>query len=291
MMKNKRETTKINVLGFVCHSESSSDPFRIDRDGHPYMPTGDGGIVLNYHVGESVFALDADHAAPGVSLSHPNQDAAYSLVAQSCIGNLAKVRTGEATGAQGVVLGKRGEGGRVIVVFEDIDLKKIKPDDQISITTEGQGQLEEGMETCIFNIATVLLSDLKLKVENKRKFWVPVRSIFDSRLIGNGIGRPMPLWDIDLQIYELPVGVSALKIGDFVAISNLDARYNSGYRKDWISVGVLIHGSSPQPGHGPGVTIFLSGPAHEIELLEDPINHVGLTQESLLSFNKKMSKN
>lgn len=290
-MLQQRETTKVNVLGFICHSESSSDPFRIDRDGHPYLPTGDGGIVLNYLVGESVFALDADHAAPGVSLSHPNQDAAYSLVAQSCIGNLAKVRTGEAAGSLGVVLGKRGEGGRVIVIFKDDVMKKLKPDDQITITTEGQGQKQDGMETCVLNIATPLLNDLKLKVENEKKFRIPVRTIFDSRLVGNGIGRPMPLWDVDLQIYELPVGVSALKIGDLVAISNLDARYNSGYRKDWISVGVLIHGSSPQPGHGPGVTIFLSGPAHEIEILEDPMNHVGLTLDSLFSCNKKLDMN
>ena len=282
-MTNLRMTVKVNSLGYVSHSESSNDPFRIDRDGDAYLPTGDGGIVLNYRVGDSVFAPDADHPSPGVSLSHPNPDAAHSLVAQSCIGNRAQIRTGAAEGAIGAVLGKRGEGSRVLVVFAPEILKLVRPEDQVTIETEGQGLADPAALSRIFNISSDLFRNLNFKGADDHKFRVPIRTTFDSKLVGNGIGRPMPLWDVDLQVDRLPPGVSDIKIGDFVAITNLDARFNAGYRKGWVSVGVVVHGSSPQPGHGPGVTIFLSGPETEYELISEPVNHVGLTEKKLLT--------
>jgi len=38
--------------------------------------------------------------------------------------------------------------------------------------------------------------------------------------------------------------------GDLVAVSDLDVRYNMGYRRGWLTVGVVVHGASPLPGHG-----------------------------------------
>ena len=96
----------------------------------------------------------------------------------------------------------------------------------------------------------------------------------------------MPLWDLDIQLYELPAGVSDIKIGDLAAISNLYARFNAGYRKGWISIGLIVHGSSPQPGHGPGVTIFASGPEKEFSLSVEPEEHNGLTSEKLLGLSR-----
>ena len=75
------------------------------------MPAGDGGIVLGLELGDSVFALDADHAAPGACLVHPDPAARHALAAYACVGNEVRVRTGAAAGARGAVLGKRGEDG------------------------------------------------------------------------------------------------------------------------------------------------------------------------------------
>jgi hypothetical protein len=97
------------------------------------------------------------------------------------------------------------------------------------------------------------------------------------------------MWDLDLQLSKTPADVSDIKIGDFIAIANLDSRFNAGYRKGWVSVGVVVHGSSPQPGHGPGVTIFLSGPESEYEFISDPVNHIGLTESKLLTFAGKIT--
>ena len=55
----------------------------MDADGTPYVPVGDGGIVLGLALGDSVFALDGDHAAPGACLTHPNEAARHALAAYS----------------------------------------------------------------------------------------------------------------------------------------------------------------------------------------------------------------
>jgi hypothetical protein len=46
-------------------------------------------------------------------------------------------------------------------------------------------------------------------------------------------------------------------------------------------VGVVVHGSSPQPGHGPGITPILSGPATALAVTPDAAGHAGLTATAL----------
>ena len=49
-------------------------------------------------------------------------------------------------------------------------------------------------------------------------------------------------------------GAGDVALGDLVAVTDLDARYNMGYRRGWVTVGVIGHGASSLPGHGPGLT-------------------------------------
>src|SRR5258706_3802440 len=99
----------VNLLGVTEHAALGESPYRIDRDGRPYVPAGDGGIVLGLELGDSVFALDADHAAPGACLVHPDPAARHALAAYSCVGNEVRVRTGAGARDRGVVLGQPGE--------------------------------------------------------------------------------------------------------------------------------------------------------------------------------------
>ena len=262
----------VNLLGTVEHPELGDSPYRVDADGEPYVPVGDGGIVLGLDLGDSAFAAHADHAAPGACLVHPSEAARHALTLYFCIGNAAQVRTGAAAGAIGAVTGKRGENGRVIVGFRAADLARLRPGDQVSVRTRGQGYRPDWLPpaVAVMNIDPDLLTALPVSAEH-----VGVRLEVPARLAGNGLGRPAVSWDLDLQLG--PADGAALRLGDLVAIADIDVRYNMGYRRDWVSVGIVVHGASPLPGHGPGITPILTGPRGELAVRPDPDGHVGLT--------------
>jgi hypothetical protein len=278
----------VNLLGVVEHPTMDGGPYRIDADGRPYVPVGDGGIVLGLSLGDPVFGLAADHAAPGACLVHPDPAARHALATYACIGNPVTVRTGRAAGARGAVAGKRGEDGRVITVFRPGDLAGMRPGDQVSVRARGQGYQPAGLPAgvVLMNADPDLLGLLP-SVQfspadgaaggSAGALTVGVRCAVPSKLAGNGLGRPAASWDIDLQ---LPPGPEVL-LGDLVAVNDLDTRWNMGYRRGFVTVGVVVHGSSPQPGHGPGITPILSGPAAALAVTPDAAGHVGLTETAL----------
>jgi Domain of unknown function (DUF4438) len=291
----------VNLLGVVEHPELGGTPYRVDADGHSYVPAGDGGIVLGPRLGESVFAWDADHAAPGACLMHPDQAARHALAAYSCIGNQVVVRTGHAAGARGAVLGQRGEQGRVIAWFPPEDLASMRPSDQVAVRACGQGWRPPGFpgEVTLLNLDPGALGVLPITVVGDG-VTAGVRAIVPSKLAGNGIGRPSVSWDLDLQLHPPPrVGggggdrdggsggqgagsagpdAAELLLGDLVAVSDLDVRYNMGYRRGWLTVGVVVHGASPLPGHGPGITPILTGPGEVLRARANGAAHAGLTE-------------
>jgi len=286
----------VNLLGVVEHPALDGGPWRIDREGTPYVPLGDGGIVLDLQLGDPVFGLAGDHAAPGACLVHPDAAARHALSVYACIGNSARVRTGRAAGARGVVLGQRGEEGRVIVGFGQEDLARMRPSDQVAVRAFGQGMRPEALPpgVMIMNLDPGLLPLLPVGLppsspppdgggDDDAAVTVSVRMTVPSKLAGNGIGRPSASWDLDLQLPPPgPDGAAGdLLLGDLVAVTDLDARWNMGYRRAWVTVGVVVHGASPLPGHGPGITPILTGPAGALRPRPDPADHVGLTKAVL----------
>jgi Domain of unknown function (DUF4438) len=277
----------VNLLGLVEQPEFGSTPYRVSADGSSYVPVGDGGIVLGVRLGESVFARDADHAAPGACLVHPDEGARHALTVYSCIGNQVVIRTGLAAGARGIVVGKRGEAGRVIVSLAQEDLARLRPADQVAVRAYGQGWRPAGFpaEVTVLNTAPAAFAALPVAVTGGGRVLVGVRMIAASKLAGNGIGRPAAGWDLDLQLSESggqsgdgSGGTGRLLLGDLLAVSDLDARWNMGYRRGWLTVGLVVHGASPLPGHGPGITPILTGPAGVLQAEADPAGHVGLTE-------------
>jgi hypothetical protein len=281
----------VNLLGLVEHPELGDTPYRVSADGRPYVPAGDGGIVLGLRLGESSFGRDADHAAPGACLVHPDPAARHALTIYSCIGNQATVRTGQAAGARGVVVGKRGELGRVVVSFDQQDLARMRPSDQVTVRTCGQGWRPPGFPSgvTLLNTDPAALRWLPVTVgADGTSVTAGVRAVVPSKLAGNGIGRPAVGWDLDLQLRgpaagdgRADPGATAdedVLLGDLVAVSDLDARFNLGYRRGWLTVGVIVHGASPLPGHGPGITPILTGPAEVLRVAPDRAGHAGLTE-------------
>ncbi len=281
------QSVAVNLLGVVEHPVLGDSPYRIDADGVPYVPVGDGGIVLHLRLGDSAFVPAGDHAAPGACLVHPDEAARHALVLYSCIGNEAEVRTGAAVGARGAIVGKRGESGRVIVGFRQDDLARMRPGDQVRVRSHGQGFRPAWLpaDVAVMNIDPALLAALPLEAAGDgadRVLHAGVRAVLPARLAGNGLGRPAAGWDLDLQLSAAGRdGAEDLLLGDLVAISDIDGRYNLGYRRDWLTIGVVCHGSSPLPGHGPGITPILTGPAGMLRARRDGAGHVGLTESML----------
>jgi len=289
--------TSVNLVGYVEHPVLGESPYRVGRDGASYVPVGDGGIVLGLELGDSVFRLAADHAAPGACLLHPDPAARHALAALACIGNRAVVRTGAAAGAAGSVIGKRGEEGRVIVGFRQADLALMRPSDEVLVQASGQGWRPAGIPAgvAVMNLDPAAFAALPVHVSaDDSTVTSAVRCTLPSKLAGNGIGRPAASWDLDLQLTSADVaasgdaaaagpaagGAAALPdvlLGDLVAVTDIDARYNMGYRRGWLTVGIVVHGASPLPGHGPGITPILTGPSAVLLAMPDPANHVGLT--------------
>lgn len=274
----------VNLAATVEQASVGPDPYRIDGDGAPYVPAGDGGVVLGVRLGDGVWEHVGDHAAPGACLTHSDPAAAHALSAQACIGNVVTVRTGLAAGERGMVTGKRGEGGRVIATFAQPVLRRLRPGDQLAVLSRGQGAADLVPGVVVRNIDPDLLARLPIEVADGMVS-AGVRAIVPSRVAGNGIGRPTPMWDLDLQLTPAtaaPLGAADLRLGDLVAIADVDARFNAGYRRGWQSVGLVVHGGSPQPGHGPGVTVILSGPAGALMAHVEAAGHRGLGEETVL---------
>src|SRR5215472_8278681 len=287
--------TSVNLTGYAEHPVLGESPYRVDRDGVSYVPVGDGGIVLGLELGDSVFKLAADHAAPGACLLHPDAAARHALAAFACIGNQVVVRTGPAAGAVGSVVGKRGEAGRVIAGFRHADLALLRPSDEVLVRAGGQGWRPDGLtaDVTVMNLDPAFLGALPVQLDaDGRTVTAGVRTVLPGRLAGNGIGRPAATWDLDLQLTadDLSGGGGAgggaaaapdVLLGDLIAVTDIDARYNMGYRRGWLTVGVVVHGASPLPGHGPGITPILTGPAAALSAVADVTSHRGLTESGL----------
>lgn len=253
----------MNLAGVVESPSIGTTPYRVDWDGRPYVPVGDGGVVLGVHLGDLVGAVDGDHVAPGASLAHADPAARFGLVSYACVGNPVRVRDGAAAGATGWVHGKRGEDGRVLVALPDDALAVLQPGDGVAVRAYGQGAVLPGAGVALMNLDPRLLGPLGISV-SAQGVEVPVRAVVPGRLAGNGIGRPAHQWDVDLAFPAGDEVLAGLRLGDLLAVTDLDVRHNIGYRRGWVTVGLVVHGDSPQPGHGPGLTPLLSGPADRL---------------------------
>ena len=273
----------VNLAGVAEAPAMGSTPYRLDVDGHPYVPVGDGGIVLDVALGDLVTDAVGDHVAPGVSIGHPDQAARHGLTAYACVGNPVVVRSGAAAGTQGRVFGKRGEDGRVLVWLPADALARLRPGDGFSVRAHGQGSRLAGQpdDVELLNLDPWLAPTLGIRVL-AGAVEVGVRAVVPSRLAGNGIGRPAQQWDVDLAFPPGDPVLAVLRLGDLVAVSDLDVRHNMGYRRGHVTVGLVVHGDSPMPGHGPGLVPLLCGPVASLRAVPHVETHEGLTVNALV---------
>ena len=160
------KTNENRIVEFMLQCQPGQprarDNWRVDHLGQPFLLPGIGGITLNIQVGDPAFGWAGDHVEPGVSCTadtrkpfdHPN----VSFQLYACVGNKARVVSGEAKGATGVVLGHHGGSEHVMIDFTREVKEKLTYDDKIMVHGKGQGlQLLDYPEIKLYNLDPRLL--------------------------------------------------------------------------------------------------------------------------------------
>jgi hypothetical protein len=65
-------------------------------------------------------------------------------------------------------------------------------------------------------------------------------------------------------------GLDALRLGDVVAIQDTDSRYNHGYLRGAMSIGIVGQTDGPRAGYGPGMTVVMTAPAGQLGSFSAP---------------------
>lgn len=278
---NSDELVMQAVMGQIAHPVGRANPYRIGQDGVARVLPGTGGIVLNCRIGDRCVGLAADHVEPGVALHNNGQEIVgarngpnLALLTSACVGNHARVATGPAAGATGLVTGKHGGVDHVLVDFDTRTLRRLNIGDKVQIYSCGLGlSLSDFPEITVMNCGPGLL-----------RRWAPrttggvlgarVTHILPAAIIGSGLGKNNT-WrgDFDIQLFDAATRrryrLDTLRFGDLVAVLDSDTRYGAAWRSGRITIGVVVHSDSTVSGHGPGVTALLTGPARCLQPIFD----------------------
>jgi len=268
---NRDRIVSVSVAGRIADARRHPEPVLPGDDGEISFLPGAGGVVLGVHAGDPVDRWVGDHLMPGAGIEDAEAGPADpgSLHLLACIGN--PVRDGRAA-FLGVVSGKRGglapsafAPNLVSVEASEDRLRELVPGDRVVLEAEGRGLgLVDHPGVALSNSSPRLLDALPLE-ERDRGLHVSVRTVVPSRFAGPGLGQDA--WIGDLEILSDGAADPApddLRFGDLVAFEDVDSAHGRFYRPGFVSVGIVSHGPSRSAGHGPGVTIVLSGPAHDV---------------------------
>ena len=183
---NKEQLVMQSVQGKV-HPPVMKRQYRVGSDGRPWILPATGGITYNFQIGDGCMGLAGDHVEPGVSTKNPDSamDMAYNTL--TCVGNQAKVITGEAKGAIGYVTGKHGGIDHVMIAFEQEVLEKLTIDDKFLVKACGQGMtLTDYPEITVMNLDPQLLNKMGIE-EVDGCLIVPVTKVIPAALMGSGL--------------------------------------------------------------------------------------------------------
>lgn len=258
---NDGELLVTAVVGEVTSPSMAANPYEVDADGRPVVPVGMGGVCYNVKVGMSALGWAGDQVEPGLSIANAAAPANEALNLFACVGNRAVVRSGDAAGVEGVVVGKHEVfmgAKHVLVHVDDGALERVVPGDSVLVRANGRGMRVAGAP----QIACHSLSpDLwRAWAPELRDGTVAVRvtRVLPPEVMGMGSGRVSAVTSVALQ--RGADELEGLRLGDLVAVSDWDATYYTGYREGALTVGVVACGDSPVLGNGPGMTLLLSAP-------------------------------
>ncbi len=279
LMTNKDTLIATAVQGVIQPAHGPS--FGPAHDGSPKADIGMASINYTVSVGDPVYGwAAADHVEPDVTIQGRDQPSPMecALAILACIGNEARVVSGEGRGARGYYIGRHA-GSDDLVWFPKAVLDTLALNDRIQVKARGVGLKIEGFEDVRVNkLDPDLLEKLGIAREGDRLI-VPVVKEVPGHIMGSGIGGPgIEAIDYDIQTTDPRTveeyGLKDLKIGDLVAIRDHYNGYGRGRYEGAVTIGVCVHGWSDYAGHGPGLNPVLSALPGRIETRIDPHSNI-----------------
>ncbi|WP_372366032.1 DUF4438 domain-containing protein [Candidatus Uabimicrobium sp. HlEnr_7] len=266
---NAKNLVKISVQGEAQHPYIGS-PYRIDKEGQAHILTATGGIVFNVKTGDPAMGWEADHVEPGVTIKNPDKICNTALNVYTCIGNEAKIMSGDAKGKKGIAVGGHGGVDHIMVYFPEEVLEDMTLGDKIRIKACGQGlKLTKYPKIHVMNIDPDLFAKLRIE-EHDEKIKVPVTHVVPPYMMGSGIGTATAAkGDYDIMTTDKEEiakhNLQTLRLGDIVLIKDWSNNYGRAYQKGAVTIGVVIHGDSIKMGHGPGIEVIMTAATDLIE--------------------------
>jgi hypothetical protein len=274
---NLEKLVDLAVCGTAAQPAACNSDERTASDGGSFVPLRSSGINYTVKVGDSAFDWAGAHEVePGVAISCECDTSNVGLTTLACIGNEAVLveaklegKDAKLKGAIGTVTGKVSA-GRVLVYFPSRVLERMAVGDPIQIRASGSGlQLLDYPDIRVLNLGPRLLKALNPS-EKGGKVRIPVAKVIPGKLMGNGVGCTNVLrGDFDLQSTSAEavrdLSLDQLRLGDLVAIADIDCTRGPRWQQGATTVAVVAHGASRQSGHGPGVNVVLTSSKATIE--------------------------
>lgn len=269
---NAADIVTVSVTGQVANPSLSglpAEPYRLDADGKAFLWPTFGGIVYNVTVGDSAYGWAGDCIHPSVSISHKDANKNRGLNVFACVGNEAMITSGAAKGARGVVTGKSGRfSDQVIIHFDAETRRKIAVDDTILVKAEGVGlALPNCPDVAMKSLSPATFDLLPKKLEDG-VLKMGVVATVPPHFVGAGAGLTSEGGSLHMQSTDRAElakhGLDALRLGDVVAIQDTDSRYNHGYLRGAMSIGIVGQTDGPRAGYGPGMTVIMTAPAGQL---------------------------
>ena len=275
---NEVDLIAVSVAGVVAHPSFPglpAEPYRLAADGAPFLLPTYGGIVYNVSTGDRAFGWAADCIHPGVSIHQPDDNRNRGLNVFACVGNRARVMTGGAAGATGVVTGKSGRFSEQVIVHISAEARtRMAVGDQVQIRAEGVGlSLTDHPDVSLKATSPKLLAALDTR-EDEGQVAVGVTAQIPAHLVGAGLGLTSEGGSLHMQSTDrdllAELGLDRLRLGDVVALEDTDSRYNHGYLRGAQAIGVVASTDGPRAGYGPGIAILMTAPAGQLGSFDSP---------------------
>lgn len=275
---NVGDLVEMAVTGQVSQPTMRPNGYLHWPDGRAAILPGMSGITYTARVGDRAFGWAGDHVEPGVSIAHTDEKSDFALHYLTCIGNEAIVTSGLARGAKGIVT---GEHARLLVDFAPEVLEDMTIGDTVQIRARGRGiGLVDFPELEFKKTSPDLARAYNLRLENGQVI-CPVAMELPARIMGSGAELNSEYVDQDLMSGDralmADLGIDQMRLGDLIAIREVDHRFGRSYRAGWVAICLCIHGDSIMTGHGPGILTLITGPADKLGFAVEPGANIAQT--------------